>query len=130
MNAAPWPDQGGNVVVIDGGVSQDRITIAGDNPIVFPDFSVGPPPVVVFGGWAGPPPGPPAGTGLVGPGGPNVPNVPTPGPGEDEQEFINRCVELVEEQGVLHDEAMTLCQGAWNSNPAARGAPNKRRRRL
>jgi hypothetical protein len=82
-----WPDQGGNIVIINGGASEPRIIFASGSATAppasswFPDFSTGAPPIVELGGWAGPPPGPPTGTGLVtGPGGeieePNGPEEP------------------------------------------------------
>lgn len=56
-----FPDQGGRIVIIDGGHSQPRTKIMGHNPIEFPDFSTEKSPFVELGGWSGPPPGPPVG---------------------------------------------------------------------
>jgi hypothetical protein len=119
----PWPDQGGNVVVIDGGVGQDRITFASgdaEDPTAaswFPQFTTGTPPIVTLGGWAGPPPGPPQGTGLVGPGGttPPPPTVPEPNPGESETDFMERCVTDLENEGVDTATAEGLCEAAWTA---------------
>lgn len=129
--APSWPDQGGNIVVINGGASQDRIQIAGDNPIVFPDFSTGTPPVVTLGGWSGPPPGPPAGTGLVTPSGPPTsPYTPPAIGGDDRATYIARCITDVMGQGADEPTAEELCSLFWDAeNPATRAAQPARRRR-
>lgn len=53
------------VIDYDGGPTWDRIVTEGTGPDFEYLFNLPPWTPIVFGGWVGPPPGPPTGTSLV-----------------------------------------------------------------